>query len=86
MRKLVMDFTPDYRLSFCLQDATPAHAGIMDLDAAEQSNRKGLARTKTAAFAFLLLAGALLVASLLTVPQGPPGPYDGAPGTTASNR
>jgi hypothetical protein len=58
----------------------------MDLDAAEQSNRKGLARTKTAAFAFLLLAGALLVASLLTVPQGPPGPYDGAPGTTASNR
>jgi len=58
----------------------------MDLTAAERSNEKVLRRTKAAAFAFLLLAGALLVASLLMAPQGQPGPNDGAPGTTASMR
>ncbi len=84
MRKPIVDFTPDYRLLLCEQDAFPPLTGLMDLAAAERSNRKVLKWTKAAAFAFLLLAGALLIASLLTVPQGPAGPHDGAPGTTAS--
>lgn len=58
----------------------------MDLTAAERENAKSLKRTKVAAFAFLLLAGALLIASLLMAPPGHPGPHDGAPGTTASMR
>jgi len=58
----------------------------MDLTAAEQSNGKVLKRTRAAAFAFLLLAGALFVASLLMAPPGQPGLNDGAPGTTASIR
>jgi hypothetical protein len=59
--------------------------GAMDLSAAEQSNGKALNRTKAGAFAFFLLAGALLVASLLMPPNGQQH-IDGAPGTTASTR
>jgi hypothetical protein len=59
--------------------------GAMDLAAAEQSNGKALTRTKAGAFAFFLLAGALLVASLLMPPTGQQH-TDGAPGTTASTR
>jgi hypothetical protein len=55
----------------------------MDFSKAEQKKGKGLNRTRFAAFAFLLLAGALFVASLLTTPEGLHGPQNGAPGTTA---
>ena len=37
----------------------------MDLARAERSQRVGLRRTQLSAFAFLLLAGALLIGSLL---------------------
>jgi hypothetical protein len=40
-------------------------AGAMDLAGAEQSHRHALRRTQLGAFAFLLLAGALLIGSLL---------------------
>jgi hypothetical protein len=58
----------------------------MDLFTTERSNGTGQTWTKAGALGFFLLAGALLVASLLMPPAGPLGPTDGAPGTTASIR
>jgi hypothetical protein len=60
--------------------------GDMDLAAAERSNGKVLTRTKAGAFAFFLLAGALLIFSLLAPPPSQHGTSDGAPGTTAAIR
>jgi hypothetical protein len=44
--------------------------GVMDLVSAEDAHARVLSRTKAGAFAFFVLAGALLIAALLMLPAG----------------